>query len=295
MFGFNELFVILSEVILSSYPLLIKLVDASLFTQTGLRMAVYAILGALATVVTGVHTELASVFFTKESAAIGVLNLLHVAASYLGFEQLAGGNAMALFYTYPVWNILGASAILKEPLQTQALPWIGLALLGTIALAQPSTYNWTILGVVAALVAALTESGIYLWFKQRALPSKPESNQPWTKMTQMYGTSGLIWGVLAIFGLGFGILGPKTFAIGSGGLSNILMFNTFVGFVGYSLRFYLIPKVATATFSAISFFGVISAYLLSWLFVNEVPTITQAFGAVAIVIANAVIVTRDTV
>ena len=49
----NEILLLLSEVILSAYPLLIKLVDASVLFQVGLRMYVYAALGAAAALVTG--------------------------------------------------------------------------------------------------------------------------------------------------------------------------------------------------------------------------------------------------
>jgi drug/metabolite transporter (DMT)-like permease len=43
-----------------------------------------------------------------------------------------------------------------------------------------------------------------------------------------------------------------------------------------------------------SFFGVIAAYLLGWIFVGEVPNMMQMLGAAAIVIANTVLVKKDT-
>jgi drug/metabolite transporter (DMT)-like permease len=47
------------------------------------------------------------------------------------------------------------------------------------------------------------------------------------------------------------------------------------------------------TFSALSFFGVISAYLLSWIFTAETPSWSQAAGAAAIVAANIALVTKE--
>ena len=284
----NEVLLLLSEIILSAYPLLIKLVDTTVLFQVGLRMYVYAGLGAAAAILTG--SPLITNLLSTESLATGILNLLHVAASYIGFDQLAAGNAMALFYTYPVWNLLGASAVFGEKIPLRALPWIGVALLGTIALAQPSRSNWTAIGVIAALLAALTETGIYLWFKSH---KDGESDQPWTKMTQMYGSSGLLWTLGVGAALLMGFLSKSVFKISSGGLSGILLFNSLVGFVGYALRFYLIPKVSTVVFSSLSFFGVIAAYLLSWLFTAEVPTWTQVGGAAAIIAANIMLVTKE--
>lgn len=271
--------VVLSEVILSAYPLLIKLVDASVFFQTGLRMFVFtamAVLGAIASKQPIEFTKLLS----GEGLAVGVLNLIHVFGSYIGFERLAAGNAMALFYTYPIFNILGASAILGERFDMEALPWMLLAVCGAVLVAQPTGHDWDPIGIVAVLIAALTEVGIYLWFKTHKGSAEKE---PWEKMTTMYGSSGLLW----LFGAAFALLmGPNLFNITGGGLSAILLFNAIVGFGGYALRFYMIPRVSTVVFSALSFFGIISAYVFGWLGAAEMPTVKQIMGALAIIIAN---------
>lgn len=286
----NEVLLLLSEVVLSAYPLLIKLVDASVLFQVGLRMYVFAGLGAALAVLSGVPVLPGGVL-SVETLLTGLLNLLHVGGSYVGFDQLAAGNAMALFYTYPVWNILGAALVFGEKIQLRSLPWIGVALAGTLALVQPTRKNWTAVGVFAALLAALTETGIYLWFKSH---KDGDSDQPWTKMTQMYGSSGVLWTLSVAVAVALGLFGKSVFKLSGEGLGTILLFNSLVGFAGYALRFYLIPKVSTVAFSSLSFFGVISAYLLSWLFTREVPNYTQIAGAAAIVVANAVLVTKET-
>jgi len=301
MLGVQEALVLFSEVVLSGYPLLIKLVDTSVFFQVGLRMAVFTGMAALASLVTAVPLPAIGSLLTAETAAVGALNLVHVAGSYVGFEQLAGGNAMALFYTYPIFNILGAALAFGERIPLTSLPWIALAAAGAVALSAPTAANWTAVGVVGALVAALTETGIYLWFKQHETGDKPEeggtehTETPWHKMIQMYGASGVFWLVGAAMAAALGWIGARTFRVGGGGLSSILLFNAIVGFGGYALRFFLIPRVSTVIFSALSFFGVISAYLLSWIFAGEVPSLTQMLGAVAIMVANGVLVTRENV
>ena len=281
---------VFSELILSAYPLLIKLVDASLIFQTGLRMGLYTLLAIIAAQATG-SPILTANLFSQESLLTGLMNLLHVGASYTAFDQLAGGNAMALFYTYPVWNILGAAALFQESISYASMPWIGLALVGAILLAQPSTQNWTMLGVAAALTAAITETGIYLWF--RSHEKKTKDDQPWTKMIQMYGSSGILWclGIVCMIALGF--LGKNVFKVSNAGLAAILLFNTFVGFVGYALRFYVIPRVSTMTFSSLSFIGIFAAYVMGWLITDETPTMIQGFGAVAIVVANTILLRRE--
>ena len=159
-----ETLLLISEVVLSAYPLLIKLVDASVVFQTGLRMIIYTILAVAGASAVGAPL-MPDVLFSTETAATGFLNLLHVLSSYFAFDTLAAGNAMALFYTYPVWNILGSALVFKEKIPIKSLPWIALAFVGAVLLSQPTKTNWSVLGVAAALVAALTETGIYLWFK----------------------------------------------------------------------------------------------------------------------------------
>jgi len=327
--------VLLSEVVLSAYPIMIKQVKASVFFQTGLRMAIFTVLAAGAAAATGSPLAAASLWST-ESIATGLLNLVHVGTSYTAFEQLPAGNAMALFYTYPIFNLLGAAALLGESIPLANLPWMAVAFTGALLLAQPTPKNWTLVGVVCALLAALTETGIYLWFKNSAkldstvknsakldstvknsakldstvknsakLEAKVDAKegftevnpdidaQPWTKMIQLYGSSGALWALVAVV-LGFaGFLAKDTFRISLGGLSVIALFNALVGFSGYALRFYLIPRVSTLVFSVLSFFGVVSAYGLGWLFQNEIPTLTQMVGAVAIIVANGILMTKE--
>ena len=280
---------VLSECMLSAYPLLIQMVDATLFFQTGLRMIVYTLVAVLAIFATGIPFNPASLL-TGETAAAGLLNLLHVASSYVAFDKLPAGNAMALFYTYPVWNILGSAAVFGETIPMKTIPMILVALVGAILLAKPETSHWNIVGIVCALLAALPETGIYLWFKQK----KESSDEPFTKMAQMYGSSGVLWilGTVALLAIGY--IGSDIFKISTNGLGAILTFNTILGIVGYALRFYLVPRVPTVIYSALSFFGIVSAYVLGLLFLKEVPTVMQMFGAVAIILANTILLRKET-
>jgi len=275
---------------LSAYPLLIKLVDTSLFFQTGLRMIVYTVVAIGAILATGISWNPMGLI-TIETFAAGLLNLAHVSTSYIAFDKLAAGNAMALFYTYPVWNILGSSAFFGETLPIHTFPMILLALAGAVLLAKPETGHWNFIGIVCALLAALTETGIYLWFKSR---KEESSDEPFTKMAQMFGSSGLLWLLAAAVLLAVGYIGMDIFKVSSGGLASILTFNAVLGFVGYALRFYLVPRVPTVIYSALSFFGIVSAYILGVVFTKQVPTYSQMAGAVAIILANTVLLRKET-
>jgi drug/metabolite transporter (DMT)-like permease len=274
-----ESFVFLSEVILSLYPILIKSTNASVSVQTGFRMYVFAICAMIVSLFQKQNLfdlTLSNVFGS------GLLNLIHVGSSYKAFEILPAGNAMALFYTYPVMNLLGSSLVYGETIKPSVYGWMMLAVAGAFLLAQPSANKseWSTLGVVLALMAAATETGIYLLFKQL----KPEENS-FKQMFSMYGGSAIIWTAMALLGL-FSFSG----SLSKKALSIMVLFNVFVGFLGYGARFFAIPKVSTIAFSAISFFGIISAYLFGWLFEGETVNWMSGLGALAIMIANVVLV-----
>jgi drug/metabolite transporter (DMT)-like permease len=277
-----ESLVVFSEFILSAYPILIKKVNASIFLQMGFRMFVFTVLAGVAAAVTG-HPVIGSF---SEIMGTGVLNLAHVGSSYSAFEALPAGNAMAIFYTYPVWNAIAVVFAFQESIPTRNWIWIGIALLGVLLVAQPSTQSWNTWGVSMALLAALTETGIYLWFRRK----EKASSQPWTDMTTMYGGSGLLWICLIPFFLtkGFGI-----FQTSSSAVFSMVAFNALIGFVGYALRFFTIPNISTAIFSSLSFVGVIAAYLLGWFFIGETPSLIQALGALLIVGANVILMKKD--
>jgi drug/metabolite transporter (DMT)-like permease len=287
----HEFLVILSEVTLSLYPTLIKVVDASVVLQVVFRMFVFSVLAFVCAIATKTPMTFAQ-FLTAESPLTGLLNLVHVGSSYVAFESLAGGNAMSLFYIYPFLNMIGATTLLGESIPMASMPWLLLAFLGAVLVAQPSPTAWSLYGVLAALLAAATETGIYLWFKQTT-KKDPETQEPWTKMFQMYGSSGLILLVGCLILLALNFIKPGLFVTSGSNILNMVLFNTFIGFAGYALRFYLIPNVSTIVFSTLSFFGVLSAYLFGWAFSNELPTLTQGLGAIAIVAANTVLLRKE--
>lgn len=269
----NELLVFISEIVLSAYPILIKRVDASIFAQTGFRMYIFAIAAFIAAFIS--RESLAGLGLGTTIAS-GLLNLLHVGSSYTAFDILPAGNAMALFYTYPVMNLLGTWLVYGETIPVTTWIWMIVALAGAVVLARPGPGGWSLLGVVAALTAAATETGIYLWFR-----GLPEDALPWRSMFQMYGGSAAIWSLLA------GFMPTAMGPVSGTAATAMILFNTLIGFVGYAARFFAIPNISTAAFSSLSFFGIVAAYIFGWLFEGEKPSLTAGVGAGAIILANA--------
>jgi hypothetical protein len=128
----------------------------------------------------------------------GLLNLLHVATSYKAFSELPAGNAMAIFYAYPIWNIIGAWLLLGEKIPMESIPWICLAVAGMLCIAQPDA--GTLLdtknpvALICAVLSGVTESCIYFFFKIFGI-----QEGTFTSMFELYGGS-FIWIFLALVG-----------------------------------------------------------------------------------------------
>lgn len=277
-----ESIVIGSEFFLSLYPILIKLVPAGLPAQLAVRFSTFAGgAGALAK-----PTDFTAVFGTPaalvRTALAGALTLAHTYASYAAFATLSAGVSMSLFYTYPLWNYLGAKFIFGEPVQGKSLPYIGLGLLGTFLVSSqgigdevgglvkaPLTAG---LGVAAALAAALTESAMYFIVKER------ESETPWASILELYGGAAF-WLALLVPLLGLSVRASWP------AIAKMVVFNIAVGFVGYAARFYAVPRVKTEIFGLLSFAGVLSAFLFGWFFVGERPSLWTVVGAGLLVFA----------
>jgi drug/metabolite transporter (DMT)-like permease len=288
--NFASSLVLLSEMTLASYPILIKAVPTNLWTQILGRMVTYAGIALFVLLGNGG----ADLFKIKPLHLFGAggLNLTHIATSYKAFEDLPAGDAMSIFYAYPVWNLIGAWLLFGETIPTSSLPWVGLATMGMLLIAQPKGIHFDKpLALISALLSGMTESGIYFFFR---LLGKKEAT--FRGMLELYGGS-FLWMLPALL-LGetatpfFGAPTPKVDWTSKAWIPMIL-FNSVIGFTGYAMRFWAIPQVSTVIFSVLSFIGVVASYLFGYLFQGEKPTMSAAVGAAAIVIANGVLLSKN--
>lgn len=267
----NSGIVIGSEIVLALYPILIKLVPTNLWTQLLARFLVYTVLaGFLAD-----WSNLQETWFTTSgsstSLVLGFLTLLHVFLSYFSFSRLPAGESMSLFYTYPIWNLFGAMLLFGESFSLLHFGLVMISLVGVYFVTKKeeddkNPMDWQ--GIAAGLGAALTESLMYLVVRTK-------SPNPFYSILQLY-PGGLLPLLAGIF-----IQKAPISTSGSVWLP-LIIFNAFVGFAGYALRFYAIPKVSTIVFSLLSFFGVLASFGWGSLFADEKATPNSLFGALLI-------------
>lgn len=276
----NNSIVVGSEIALALYPILIKTVPTDLGTQLLARFLTYTVLGLTFASGTDIERSWGWGKGVARSLALGTLTLFHVGTSYYAFQQLPAGAAMTLFYTYPIWNLVVAAFLfgdLPSPAQIAlvlaAFVGVGLIAAGTEkkekgeGAGEEKQVNWK--GVLAGLAAAVTETAMYYVVKGAAQPSAIFS------ILELY--PGALVGLLTYYATQAKLpdLSKETWL-------PLLLFNTVVGFLGYTLRFYAIPRVTTLIFSLLSFIGVVASFVWGWVFVEEIPTWLTGVGAALI-------------
>ena len=180
---------------------------------------------------------------------------------------------MSLFYTYPIWNLIGAAIGFGESFTLGQVLLVTLGFVGAVLVAygnketdpqkQKDPFNWK--GILAALLAALTESAIYFAVKTAERPS------PFYAILELYPMAFVLMLLFTWFTKSSVDVRPQVWA-------RMLSFNTLVGFIGYCLRFYAIPRVPTIVFSLLSFVGVLSSFGFGYLFLNETPSSITLLG-----------------
>jgi len=273
----DSLIVVGSEVTLALYPILIKTIPTSLDTQLFYRFLVFTVFGFVFATQKDIFQTWGTATGLFRSLGLGALTLLHVSLSYYAFEQLPTGTAMSLFYTYPIWNLLGAMIGFQESFSVTNLFLISTAFLGTLLIARDTKdekkkeIHWK--GISAALLSAITESAMYFAVRTAAQPN------PFFSILELYPAA-----FLYLIGYLFSRKLPVDISFKT--VQPLVLFNLIIGFFGYAIRFYAIPRVSTIVFSLLSFFGVIASFAWGNLFVSEIPTPLTGIGASLITLAS---------
>jgi drug/metabolite transporter (DMT)-like permease len=201
---------------------------------------------------------------------------------------LPAGVAMALFYTYPVLNLLGGWLGYGERISMFQGLLVAVAIIGVILLSMGTkedaegssapTIEWK--GILAGLGAALTETLMYF-----AVRTAHQTN-PFFSTLELY--SGALAGMVGLLVAGkIGNIPELRLDNGPTNWLKMLLFNSGIGFAGYALRFFTIPQMSTLAFSMLSLVGVIASFVFGLVFVSEVPNALSLSGAALIALAAA--------
>lgn len=282
---------ILSESLLSLYPVFVKNIDLPLHLQLWSRFITYII-------ITGFFVDwrfIAKSMFSKNGLLLSFITIIHVYTSYRGFQILESGIAYSLFYTYPLMILLFAG----EPINALMF----LAVIGVILLSNDlSTYfesspkanikegiqensdnqqqktptNRSIQmfpyeGYVMIALAAATEAIIY--FIVRAI----QTTNNWNHLFLSYFMGTFLFSFIGLQDIAKITLTST--------LSISLFINAIIGLCGYLLRFYAATRLSPSIYAPLSYVGIIMAYVYGFAFNQEKITIQKVIGTICILAA----------
>jgi drug/metabolite transporter (DMT)-like permease len=299
-----------SEVALSLYPQLIKLIPTTIEIQVAVRCITYSILAIigyytsnntiLSTIINktskrNILSSLSSLLSLSSYIVMGLVNIIHIISSYMCFNILSSGVGYSIFYIYPIFNLLGRSLFYNEKIDILNYIYIIIAIIGvyliyknkTNTALEPIQYENenennlfdnlniknTNIGIAAGIVSALTESIIYFMVKNDIV-----SASPFIQLLKTY----LLGGILSIIYL---IQKINYINLDYHYWITIILFNSLIGFLGYLLRFITIPRLSTLVFNSLIFIGVIFSYLWGYVLSNEPITYSNLSGTALILMS----------
>lgn len=346
----TTLLLILSQLGTTLYPLLIKLVPTNLETQTAIRFITYSILALLGAFISDKSVLSYSIL---EYTGFGLINLIHVIASYVCFRLLSSGVSYTLFYTYPIFNVLGRMLFYGERIQPLNFIYVGIAFLGVYILtkginiesltsipvlldtttnsstkstsatstisSQTNQFqsilesNPLLIGAIAGILSAITESTMYLLVKDA--PPATSAFQQISRFYLLGGVLGIIFLIYTILSKPSGITiqsipsidkntstdttnESNTFFFSLDTLDlqlswkpilEIILFNALVGFIGYTVVFYIIPRTGTLQFNTFIFLGIIFSYMWGYILNGETIPARNMLGSLLILFAIAMV------
>jgi len=274
------------EGLLSLYPILIKKIGSDLNVQFWIRSIIYYVISYLFKPKRDIDMKRNQ--YNTSFLILSLINIVHIYTSYIAFSILQPGIAMTIFYTYPCMNIIIAYLVLGEKFSVIDIISIVLSTLGVYMMYMyvkdnktDDSYKYKVpewisglvkdknkLGYISILIAALTESLMYLIVKSFRMNS-------WSVLNIMYMLPALL-SIIMLMNKG------KNFKLTSRNIIIIILSNLLIGSVGYYLRYYSAPLLSVFWFSILSLSGVLFSYLYGSIFTGEEISKTKILGTILI-------------
>ena len=262
---------LISESLLSLYPIFVKKIGISSSLQLWTRLTTYVLIATFFVNWSFIKSSL----LTLDAITLGLMNLSHIFFSYEGFRNLDSGVSFAIFNSYPLMILLLAGVVWHN---SYFLVLLGLAFFiygnYTEKITTNNNENFGY-GIVMILLAALTEAFIYF------LVRRIKTTNHWNHVFISYFLGAVIMTAYMVYN--YKDL-DETADKSRVGLAVII--NGIIGTVGYFLRFYSSYRLEPDVYAPLSYFGVVMSYVYGMLFDNELLNWKKVLGTVSILASN---------
>jgi drug/metabolite transporter (DMT)-like permease len=194
---------------------------------------------------------------------------------YKAYNLVSVGTATFLLYLSPVLVAVMAPLVLKEKLERSTLICLGVALAGTgmLSWGQSGTSGRSSgLGILYALASAVAWAVLMIIWKRLRETTSPLTIGIWTNV------------VVAAVSAGFAV--PSTYLITTRAWIAIAIFGTVSFGVASLTYFYALKRVKVQDAAILSYVEPVSAMVLGFALLSEVPQWPEYLGAALIVVAG---------
>jgi drug/metabolite transporter (DMT)-like permease len=285
---------LISESLLSLYPIFVKKINLPIDIQMWTRLITYVLISLFFINYSWVTTNL----FVLESVELSFVNIFHIYCSYEGFLNLDSGVAFSIFNIYPILILLFSGIAWKKEYFLALIGLIFFIYSSVLDEKKNKSHLSFIYGFGMILLSAITEALIYFIVKN----IKTDNN--WNHLFVAYFFGSIL---LSLYMFGnyidsnyfisnpdnlensFKKLSETKSKINYENISLIglaLIINGLIGSIGYFLRFYSVYRLDPGIYSILSFFGILTAYFYGIIFNGESIDIYKIIGTILIILSN---------
>ncbi len=267
---------ILSESLLSLYPVFVKNINLPIDIQLWARLITYVLISLFFITFSFVSKNI----LTIECIGLALINLAHIYTSYEGFTNLDSGVSFSIFNVYPLLILL-FSGVLWKPAYLLAILGLGAFVIGNYIDLSKTKSSKTenkkfYFGIIMIILAAITEALMY--FMIRNVPTENSWNHVF--ISYFLGSIIMTWYIF-ISGTKKVVQNLNWYTVGIA-----LLINGIIGSLGYFLRFYSSYRLDPSIYAMLSYTGIIMAYVYGYLFNKEGITVYKVLGTILIILSN---------
>jgi drug/metabolite transporter (DMT)-like permease len=284
---------LVSNVLLSSYPILIKsyITNISVLVQLIVRIVVYICLSLPFLLIGGEGMNILTTLIEPKYLAISAVNMLHIYSSYKGFEYLNAGISLTTFYSYPIIQVLLSHIYLGTDLTLGLMYNLFGSLLGIGILNKDTFMGEKSInikkGFAFIAIAAITEAIIGVFYKG------VDIQNPFMSLYSLYAPAFVFFIIWYLYQKYKEL--KQTDQVDEkknnwwyiltnhgGFMKRIIIYNMLIGGLGYTLRLFSLTKIPIGWFSGLSFTSSLSAFMMGWFFLGEKIKLHHLLGSIVI-------------
>jgi len=210
----------------------------------------------------------------KKMLLASIINVVRIYLFLVAFIFTSIGNAVVLFYSWPIFVFIFETIYYKKPLKTSHIGLLLLAFAGLVVTYSNKAFgygNEDLIGMVAAVLSAITYAVTVLIYKS-------ESQRYSKEQTIMYQN---------LVGAFFFI--PFLFFIPDASLDQLgvgVFYGFLIGIVVFKLFFYGLKYLEASIASSLMYLEVVSAMVLGYFILDEKVTLNTLIGGTLIIVSS---------